>query len=276
MPRKPLILAVVALCTLLGIAADLGYRAYTRPQFAVLVEGHLLGALRNPNEAQGALDTVLGQIPQEMRSYVNLEDKMTVRTLQEEERQQALTDATTIQQALVQTIPALSFATAITVDGLDIVAVASVEQAKQVKETILDEYRSTVLRDVSVVEQLAFQEKIDWHPKVVPNERVRTVEEAIRILKYGTDRLVVHEVQSGDTGWDIARTYNISTEQLAKANPDTNLELLQIGQSLNVTYREPYVHTLSVSKKVVEEWIPFTESIEPDSTLWPWQYRVIT
>jgi murein DD-endopeptidase MepM/ murein hydrolase activator NlpD len=167
-------------------------------------------------------------------------------------------------------------ATAITVNGQDIVAVSNVDAAKAVKESILNEYKTEVLQDASDVEQLAFLEQIDWHPKTVPSERVRTVEEAISILKHGTDRLVTYEVRSGDTSWDIARSYNVSTDQLAQANPAINLESLQIGQVLNVTFREPHVHTQSVSKRVVKESIPFTERVTKDPNLWPWQYVVTT
>lgn len=172
--------------------------------------------------------------------------------------------------------PTLVEATAITVNGQDVVAVSNVEAAKAVKESILNEYKTDVLQDASDVEQLAFQETIDWHPKTVPSERVRTIEEAISILKHGTDRLVTYEVRSGDTGWDIARSYNVSTDQLAQANPAINLESLQVGQELNVTFREPYVHTQSVSKRVFKESIPFTERVTKDANLWPWQYVVVT
>lgn len=276
MPRKPLVLLIVAACAVLGIAADLGWRVYTQPRYAVLVQGHLLGALRQPEVAQKALESVFSQIPREMQSYVDLQAKLEVRPLQKADQRPAVTDTVHIEQALVGTIPSLAYATAITVNGEDVVAVGDVESAETVRQIILDEYRSTVLQDARDVERLDFQEKIDWHPKVVPTERVRTVEEAISILKHGTDRVATYEVRSGDTGWDIARSYNVTPEQLAQANPAVSLESLQIGQVLNVTFREPHVHTQSVSKRVVKEAVPFTERTTKDPDLWPWQYVVIT
>jgi len=274
--RKPIVLLSIAALVLLGVVADLGWRAYTRPRYAVLVAGNLLGALRQPEVAKQALDTVFGQIPAEMQPQVDLQSKLEVRLLEKTDNRPATATEAQIQKALVQTIPSLAFATAIMVNGQDVVAVSAAEDAKNVRDTILGEYKSTVLQDASDVEQLAFQEKIDWRPKVVPTERVRTVEEAITILKHGTDRLVTYEVKGGDTGWDIARSYNVSPDQLAKANPEADLESLQIGQVLNVTFREPHVHTQSVSKRVVKEAIPFTERVTKDADLWPWQYVVTT
>jgi murein DD-endopeptidase MepM/ murein hydrolase activator NlpD len=228
--RKPLVLLAVAALMMLGLLADLSWRAYAPSQGAAMTQANLLGALSKPEATPTAPEPA----------------------------------------------PTLVEATAITVNGQDVVAVSDVEAAKAVKESILNEYKTDVLQDASDVEQLAFQETIDWHPKTVPSERVRTIEEAISILKHGTDRLVTYEVRSGDTGWDIARSYNVSTDQLAQANPAINLESLQIGQQLNVTFREPYVHTQSVSKRVVKESIPFTERVTKDSNLWPWQYVVVT
>ena len=275
MPRKPLILVAVALFAVLGLVADLGWRAYTRPRYAVVVDGGWLGALREPLEAKLALAAVEAQVPPEMKSQVDLAAKLVVRPLEKGESGRVLATSTDIERALVQTIPALAYATAITVNGQDVVAVADVESAQKVRDSILEEYRKTVLGEAAV-EQLAFTEEIAWHPKVIPAERLRSVDEAISVLKHGTDKVVTYQVKSGDTGWDIARSYNVSPEQLATANPTVDIDNLQIDQVLNVTFREPYVHTQSVSKRVVQEAIPFTEQVEKDANLWPWQYVVVT
>lgn len=276
MPRKPIILITIALAIAVGVAADLAWRVHTSPKFAVLVAGNVIGALRQEEIASKALGVMLAQLTPEMQAEAKLPEKMAVRPLERAERRLHVTTAEEIQRALAGTIPSLAYASAITVDGEDVVAVADEKVAKSVRDAILDEYKATVLRDASAIEQLKFQEKIDWHPKVVPAERVRTLEEAVSILKHGTDKMVTYAVKQGDTGWDIARSYNVSLEQLAKANPTVNLEALQIDQPLNVTFADPYLHTQSVSKRVVKEAIPFSERIVDDTNLWPWQYQVVT
>ncbi|HEY3365317.1 MAG TPA: peptidoglycan DD-metalloendopeptidase family protein [Symbiobacteriaceae bacterium] len=231
--------------------------------------------MRNANTAQQALKTVEEQITADMQVQVgNISAKLSVRPLDPKERP-VVVDETGIGRALIATIPSLTQGFAITVNGRDIVGVADLNQAKAVKDGLLEEYRSTVLKDAAAVEVLKFQETIDWHPKLMRTENLRTVEEAQTILKYGTDKMAQYVVRSGDTGWDIARSYSVSPEQLAKSNPDVDLEVLQIGQTLNVTFKEPYVHTVSVSKRVAKEGIPFSEEIQNDPNLWPWQYAVV-
>ncbi|MFZ5816168.1 MAG: peptidoglycan DD-metalloendopeptidase family protein [Bacillota bacterium] len=275
MHRRPLVLVVLSLVTALGIVADLGWRQYTRPRYAVEVDGQVLGSLREPEVAQGVLKSLEAQITPEIQGHVNLATKLNLRPLAAGERMSPASEQV-IQSALVKTIPDLREAVAITVNGQDIVAVADEAAAKQVRDQILETYKATVLKDASQVEQVTFQESIGWRTKVVKPENIRTVEEAINILRLGTDKLVTYVVQNGDTGWDIARNYNLTTEQLAKANPGTDLDTLQIGQVLNITYKEPYVHTRSVAKRVVREGIPFQEEIIKDPNLWPWQYEIVT
>lgn len=274
LPRKPVLLSYMALVIALGLAADLGWRAVTRPRYAVAVEGRIIGAVRTPGMADAALAAVMAQITPEMEVHAKLPEKLNVRTLDGKERLTGLS-IDDIQTALIKTIPSLTRATAITVNNRDVVAVADAKTAQAVKESILEEYRASVLRDATV-EQLKFQENIAWRPKLVKTENVRTTDEAINILKLGTDKLVKYVVKSGDTGWDIARSYSVSTEQLAKANPNADMENLRIGQELNVTFREPYVHTQSVSKRIVKEAIPFAEQVSKDPNLWPWQHQVVT
>lgn len=275
MPRKALVLATVAALLVLGLAADMGWRAYTRPRFAVMVEGKVLGGVRSADVANQALSEVTAQITPDMQIQIgNISDKLTVRPLTSKERV-AVTTSADIQRALIATIPSLTQGIAITVNGRDIVGVADVASAKAVRDGLLDEYRTSVLKDATAVEVLKFQETIDWHPKLIRTENARSVEEAQTILKYGTDKMAQYVVRAGDTSWEIARSYNVPLDQLAKANPNADLEALKIGQVLNVTFREPYVHTVSISKKTVEESIPFTEEIEKDSSLWPWQYEVV-
>jgi murein DD-endopeptidase MepM/ murein hydrolase activator NlpD len=166
-------------------------------------------------------------------------------------------------------------AMAITVDGRDVVAVASEEVAAAVRDALIFHYRETVLKDASEIEQIRFQEKLAWRPKTVPRDNIRSLEEAVSILRVGTDKVAEHIVRSGDTAWDIASRYGVSLERLSQANPGVNLELLSIGQTLSVTFTDPYIHTQSVSLVTYQEGIPFTEEIIEDLNLWPWQYELV-
>lgn len=166
-------------------------------------------------------------------------------------------------------------AVAITVDGRDVVAVASEGAAQAVMQEILTAHKERVLPEDVQIDELTFREKVDMRLKAVPPENVRTVEQAVNILRMGTDRAATYQVEPGDTSWDIAEKYSVSVEQLERVNPGTDLEELQIGQQLNVSFKEPYVHTRSVATRVVTEAMPFPEEVIPDPDRWPWQQVVL-
>jgi murein DD-endopeptidase MepM/ murein hydrolase activator NlpD len=273
--RRPILLISLAAITLTGVGADLSWRMYNRPQIAVVNDGILQAAASNPNVAQSALGAILAHVTPGTEILVNVLQKLSIRPAAGTERLPLLS-SNEIMSALAQTTSEMASAQAITVNGQDVVAVKDEMTAQMVRDRILDEYKTTILRDASAIETVNFRETIAWRSKMVPVENIRTGQEAINILKLGTDKLVLHVVKPGDTGWDIARSHQVSTEDLAKANPSANIYVLQIGQELNVTFKEPYVHTESVSTRVVKERIPFTEQISKDSSLWPWQYQVVT
>lgn len=267
MPQRPLLLVSMALVILAGVGADLGWRAFLLPSYQASLHGRTGITLTTP--AYSSITGLFASSPDSSQTA----DRVATRAADAKPpvAAQSSLAMTTPPKAAPVTVNAI----AITVNGRDVVAVLDETSAEAVRDKILEDYRSTVLRDATAVEQLRFQETIGWRPKAVQPDNIRTVEEAINILKLGTDKLATYVVKSGDTGWDIARSYNVSPEQLAKANPDVDLELLQIGQVLNVTFKEPYVHTHSVSKRVVKEGIPFAEEVIEDPDLWPWQYEVV-
>jgi len=273
--RRPILLISLAAITLSGVGADLGWRIHTRPDHAVVMDIKPHEAIGNSKVAHSAMNVFLAQAALSTEVLVNVLQKFSLRPAVGTDRSTILS-SNEIMSVLAPAIKEMVSAQAISVNGQDVVAVEDEVTAKLVRDQILDEYKATILRDASAIETVRFRETIAWRPKVVPAENVRTAEEAINILKLGTDKLVLHVVKPGDTGWDIARSHQVSTEQLARANPSTNIEVLQVGQELNVTFKEPYVHTESVSTRVVKERIPFTEQVGKDPNLWPWQYQVVT
>lgn len=163
----------------------------------------------------------------------------------------------------------------ITVGGQDAVAVQSAQVAGQVVEQLKTWYRTTALQGAQKIEVLDFQEQIAGYAASVPEDRVRSLDDAVTILRLGTDKLIYHTVQSGDTLWDIAKQYGIDVDRLAAANSSLNPNALQLGDKVAVTAKEPFVHFMGVEVAEQNEETPFDEIVQSDSTLWPWQGKVL-
>ncbi len=265
MQRRPLLLVALATIICLGLAADVGLRSLQRSQPAQAAGERDSGAA-TAGAAQSPLESA--EDPERERVSIASRQGLGPRAARERLGEPAAAE--------IAPEPQRKPAAVITVNGDPVVAVASAEAAQQVVDAILASYRETYLSDAALVEELSFAEVVSWEPAEVEESRIKTVEEAINVLLLGTDKVATYTVQSGDTAWDIALEYGLTTDQLARANPGVDIELLQVGQELRITYKEPYVHPRSVAQRVVYESIPFAEQRIEDDTLWPWESVVVT
>ncbi len=263
MPRRPLLLVVLAAVISLGLAADLGWRNLQSSRPEVAADEQESGT----DSATDALSPLVSADGADReRTDIASRQAQGPRTLREPQG----------EPTAGQMTPVMKEATVIAVDGEPVVAVADAAAAQEVVDTILASYRESYLSDATVIEDLSFAEVVTWEAGEVEAESIKTVEEAVNVLLLGTDKVATYTVESGDTAWDIALEYGLTTDQLARANPGVDIEWLQIGQELTITYKEPYVHPQSVSQRVVYEGIPFVEERIEDDSLWPWESFVVT
>ena len=74
---------------------------------------------------------------------------------------------------------------------------------------------------------------------LIPNKNVRTAQkssqtEASKSKNIAYDAPGSHEVSQKETLWGIAKKYNVSVDELKKANPTLETDGLKIGQHLNI------------------------------------------
>lgn len=279
-PRQYVILAVAA-GVLLALTLGLGGGRRTLPPeppapvtvTAVEVEGTLVGYTADPALVEAALTRVLQELPAELAPAVDL--RRQVHTATRTVVQPQLLGQVELEDALRRRLPAVEKGWVITVNGRDVVGVATRELAEQVVREIQDDYKRTVLREAARVDQIQFLESIAFREKWLLRDNVRTPEQAKDILRYGTDKLIFYTVQRGDTLWAIAESNRIQVEDLLRANPGVKPEAMQPGQQISMTVKEPVVHLQSTEVQVYREAIPFPVERREDPDLWPWQTRVL-
>ncbi|MEG1025247.1 MAG: LysM peptidoglycan-binding domain-containing protein [Flavobacterium sp.] len=93
---------------------------------------------------------------------------------------------------------------------------------------------------------------------LIPNKNVRTAQkssqnEASKTKNIAYDAPGSHEVSQKETLWGIAKKYNVSVDELKKANPTLETDGLKIGQHLNIP-----------SNAVVSENVVNTDNVKPE------------
>lgn len=132
-------------------------------------------------------------------------------------------------------------AAAIAADGQLVVALP--DQQEAVKTL------SLILRELSPREGPAtvyFKESVKVDMQDVPAEKffASAPEALAKVLEESAPK-AKHEVAPGDSAWKIAEKYSVSLARLAGANPNLDMERLQIGQKVTVPGELPPITVMA-------------------------------
>ena len=156
----------------------------------------------------------------------------------------------------------------IAVNGKSHVAVGSVAEA----EEILSSIRVLFTPRANGTDRLSDLEvKIRDDVKIIasstPRGEILSSEEAKKFLIKGTMEEKPYTVKKGDTVWSISRRYNVSTSDIARANPSLNIDHIYIGDTLSLVVPKPFVHVETRFRHTTIERLPYNTYVNWDSSL---------
>lgn len=259
---------VVALVGCVAVAVAVIVPGYISGAYAVTVDGEPVGTVRSP----ALVDKVVGALTEQAEASSGLEVCLTSSV---EVRRVSEASSPPLEEEQLQAVlrGKLEFSVqgwAVKVNGNTVVALAREEDARRVIEEIKADYcrpaQGAVLVDVR------FLQGVEVAQEAVEMSRLRSPEEAKRILMRGTDKLVTYTVKRGDSLWRIAQQHGLTVEDLRRANPAmARSDTLQVGQQLAVVKAEPYVTVATVERQVREVAIPCPVEVRLSQDRWPWE-----
>ena len=117
-------------------------------------------------------------------------------------------------------------AAVVTVDGGEVLALATEQEAQSVLDQIINEY----IPEGTEVAEKGFVENVEIRKKFVDSRQIVSTEQAYATLTAGTPATETYTVTSGDTLSIIASKNNIAVEDILEANPTMTITTpLQIG-----------------------------------------------
>ncbi|MGI6747334.1 MAG: peptidoglycan DD-metalloendopeptidase family protein [Anaerovoracaceae bacterium] len=160
----------------------------------------------------------------------------------------------------------------ININGTDVAAVSSEDEANSILNGVTDKYLSPGSEVISV----GFKEDVIITQAAVNIADLLKPEDAVNLILTGTKEPKVYIVESGDTIWDIAKANGISPTELQEANPGFDPDKLKIGQQLNLYQIKPYVTV--ITKEIVgsTEKIDFDTIYESTNALYKGEIKVKT
>lgn len=241
---------------------------YIASAYTVTVDGQWVGLVRSPEVVDRVVATLAGQVAAATGVEVSLASSVETQKVRRAEG--PLLDEERLRAALEGKLSFSAVAWSVKVNGVSVVALRTEAEARRVIEEIKAEYsrpgKGAVLVDAR------FLQGVEVVRETVNLSRLRSPEEAKRILLRGTDKLVTYTVKRGDSLWRIAQEHGLTVEDLRRANPGlAQGELLQVGQELAVVKAEPYVTVVTVERLVQEVPIPRPVEVKLSQDRWPWE-----
>ncbi|MCG1021127.1 peptidoglycan DD-metalloendopeptidase family protein [Sutcliffiella horikoshii] len=190
---------------------------------------------------------------------------------------------------VVEQVEVKASASALTINGKEVVLLKDQEEAEKVMELLKLDYVSK--EDLEALEKkqndenadkelpelkkgesrildVSISEKVSFSNKNVEPENVVSVKEALEQIKKGTKEAKKYEVQVGDSLGDIAEKHDLTSEELLKLNPDIEMSsLLAVGKTLNVSAKKPYLKVLVKEEASKNEEIPYEQEVIEDKEL---------
>lgn len=121
----------------------------------------------------------------------------------------------------------------------------------------------------TVVKEVAFVQSVATREVAVDPDEVMEPQQVARLLAAGTLAERKHTVREGESLWTIASRYDTTVQQLLENNPGLDEHtLLQPGQELVVTAKEPLLSVRMVEETKEIQTVPFaTEVVEEPGML---------
>lgn len=254
------LLLLVGILTVVALVS--GYIYFPRIAYAVFIDNNVIGIVKEQEE----IDKVIKEIKNEMKKKYNKEIKLGQEIIIEKIRadKDELTSIEVIKANLYNILDFKIDAYTINIDGKDLVYLESKNEAEKLLQELKEKY---VIKNEEVKE-IGFVERVEIKPCEIDINKSMSFEDALNYILLGGEEIQKYKVKPGDTAWDIAIKFGLGLEDLVKANPEINLDKLQIGQEISLNVLKPYINVKTIEIKEYEEKIPFNLTYEQSSAIY--------
>lgn len=273
--KRGLTKAALLACGLLFLAGVvLAGTAQQGAAYLVSVDGSDIGFVKDKSLHEEVIRSLMEDESVRVGGEIRLGSAVTVQKAKPDSDSEILTDGA-LREALRACVSLLAKGFVISVNGRDVVALSSREDAEGVLSDLRGEYINAITSRQARVDEVLIKEKVDIEAKEVPTSIFRGREDASKVLARGTDKILNYTVKRGDSLWAIAAANHLTVDDLRKANPKVSGDLIREGDSLSLVVPEPYVTMSSRETLVFTVSIPYNVQVTSDDSLWPWQETVI-
>ena len=256
---------LLAAAAVLGVAAVVG-TVYT-PSYVVELDGVPLGTVTSPQVFEGVVDRVEDRASRILgHEYtIGAQASYTPALTERDE----LTDTAVFETSLFDSIGEVMKSYVLTVDG----QVIGAAQDRAVLDGILDQIQAAYVTENTV--EASFTSGVYISHEYTASDVNQDPAAILAALTANTNGQTVYEVQKGDTFMQIALDNGMTVSEMSELNPDVDINVIYIGQLLNVKEEIPFLSVKTVDNVTYTEEIACPVVEVEDDSMYQGESRVI-
>ena len=256
---------LLAAAAVLGVAAVVG-TVYT-PSYVVELDGVPLGTVTSPQVFEDVVDRVEDRASRILgHEYtIGAQASYTPALTERDE----LTDTAVFETSLFDSIGEVMKSYVLTVDG----QVIGAAQDRAVLDGILDQIQAAYVTENTV--EASFTSGVYISHEYTASDVNQDPAAILAALTANTNGQTVYEVQKGDTFMQIALDNGMTVSEMSELNPDVDINVIYIGQLLNVKEEIPFLSVKTVDNVTYTEEIACPVVEVEDDSMYQGESRVI-
>lgn len=259
--KKRFTATVASICIVLILAA---YIYFSGLAYIVNIDGTAFGSVRSTKSVEAIIQKVKEEYKKQHNAEIDIASQITYSKTRASKKE--LVDSQALEQIIREKVNYTIQSFSILVNGSSIAAFKTKQEADSALEAIKEAYVNK--EDIKKYKEVAFSEKVEVKQEFNEGGKIMPVEEAASFILKGTDEEKIHTVVEGDSIWSISRKYDLSIDNIQKANPKLNPEKIKIGQKINLIVPKPLISVKTIEAATYKENIPFEQKVEFSSSLY--------
>lgn len=238
--------------------------------YSVSLNGNELGMVRSKKQVEDLLLSVKEEYKKQYNAEISTGSQITYTRTRASNKE--LIQSSSLEQIIRDEVKYTIQSFSISSNDNSIAAFKTKEEADKVLEQVKAAYVNA--EDKAKYKEITFAEKVVVKQEFNDKDKIMEAEQAANFILKGTDEVKIHKVQAGESIWSISRKYNISMDNLQKANPKIDPSKIKIDQEINLLVPKPLISVKTTEVAQYKENIPFEQTAELSSSLYKDQTNV--
>lgn len=269
--KSVVISAFVLAVTILSFSLYHNHEVNTRA-YMVYFGGQEIGCVRNKDKVVDILKDIEEKLSEKYGLEVVIKENLEFKDVHADKEN--LITYSKVEDAITSNLTFNVLAYALNANGKDIAILKTKEEAEEIIEKVKEPYINMMQEEGSKIEDVRIVEDVNIVKKEVPLSSVQDFDKALAFIQKGTDEVKIHKVEKGESYWSIAHKYNLSVEDLEKANPGKNPEKIYPGDELSLIVPKPYLTVATYEEKKIIEDIKYDVKIEKTDSLYNDEWKI--